>query len=170
MQFSPEVDSAGCTASTLVKIGAWDKLTATWDQPLDDGHVLVRGAGTSNENAGLKTGLSESEDRLWYEPSTAVWCEDETGTVYSQGADFVLGPGKIIQWTGNAPYKGKRYTIKYNAYFEWIVFAPPQERRDRDNADLGQLVFLRKRHIALINDSPTATAEDRIPISARVNC
>jgi hypothetical protein len=169
MMFSPSTD-AGCRPPASNRIGNWDLLTATWDQPLDDGHVLVRGAGTSAENLGLRTDLSPDEDRLWYEPKSAVWCEDEFGTVFSEGADFVLGPGKIIKWVGNRPIRGKRYTIKYNAYFEWVVFVPPQERRDRENADLGQLVFLRKRHVAMLNESPVAIPEDRIPLSSRIKC
>ena len=170
MMFSPSTADTDCSDHGDHRIGSWDKLTATWDQPLDDGHVLVRGAGTANENLGLETFLTKDEDRLWYEPKSSVWCEDETGTVYSEGADFELGPGKIIRWIGSRPYAGKRYTIKYNAFFEWIVFQPSQERIDRDNANLGQLVFLRKRHIAFVNDSPMATAEDKISIQSRVNC
>jgi hypothetical protein len=170
MQFSPSFDSLDCSVAEPRRIGAWDKLTATWDQPLDDGHVLVRGSGTLNDNAGLNTFLHEDEDRLWYEPKSAVWCEDEDNVVYNEGADFELGPGKIIHWIGKKPQLRKRYTIKYNAFFEWIVFSPPQERRDRSNADIGQLVFLRKRHIALVNASPVATAEDRVPIQTRVKC
>lgn len=166
MVFSPALEPEGCNHDYR-KIGAWDRLTATWEQPLDDGHVLVRGAA---QNLALETFLQPNEDRLWYEPANAVWCEDEDGVVYTGGADFVLGPGKIISWQGNQPALHKRYTIKYNAYFEWIVFQPPQERRDRDNKDLGQLVFLRKRHIALVNDNPTALPEDRIPIQVRVKC
>lgn len=171
MMFSPAINDGSCNPNPgVLRIGAWDRLTATWEQPLDDGHVLVRGSGTSSENAGLITNLEANEDRIWYEPKSAVWCEDETGVVYTEGADFILGPGRIISWVGNKPYVGKRFTIKYNAFFEWIVFVPPQERRDRDNVDLGQLVFLRKRHVAFINDSPLAIPDDRVPLSTRVNC
>jgi hypothetical protein len=171
MLFSPQLSPPPTMQTdSSRKIGSWDKLTATWDQPLDDGHVLVRGAATLNENKGLKTGLSPDEDRLWYEPSTAIWCEDDNGVVYNDGEDFQLGPGKILKWVGKRPIVGQRFVIKYNCYFEWIVFAPPQERRGRDNDDLGQLVMLRKRHIAFVNDNPLALPEDRIPISARIRC
>lgn len=168
MIFSPSFDNKCAEAQR--KIGAWDKLTALWDTPLDDGHVLIRGAGTAGENKDLKTGLQSNEDRLWYEPAKAIWCEDEEGVKYTEGTDFELGPGKIIRWIGRTPYNGKRYTIKYSAYFEWIAFQPPQERRDRENNDIGQLVFLRKRHIALVNESPLSLPEDRIPVQTRVNC
>lgn len=160
MQFSPEIDD-GCTPG-FRRVGAWDKLTATWDQPLDGGQVILRGAGTANENKQLRTYLKDNEDRLWYEPSTSVWCEDENGVQYTQDADFELGPGKIIRWIGNQPAQRLRYTMKYNAFFEWIVYQPPQERRDKDNADIGQLCFLRKKHVMLINTSPFASAEDHV--------
>lgn len=169
MLLSPEFGDV-CGDIDRRSIGAFDKITATWPQPLDDGHVLVRGAATSYENKGLQTFLQSNEDRLWYEPAKSVWCEDDKGVVYSEGADFELGPGKIIRWVGNKPYDSQRYTIKYEAYFEWISFQPAQERRDRDNENLGQLVFLRRRHIAFVNDSPLATAEDHIPIQTRVKC
>lgn len=169
MMFSPSLESPDC-ATDHRQIGAWDKLTATWTQPLDDGHVLVRGAGTDSENKGLETYLTDDEDRLWYEPGEPIWCEDEDGIVYAGGADFVLGPGKIIKWIGRRPVARKRYTIKYTAYFEWIAFQPPQERHDRGNRDLGQLVFLRKRHISFVNDSPIALPDDRVPIQSRIKC
>lgn len=169
MIFSPSLESPDCIQEHR-RIGAYDRLTATWEQPLDDGHVLIRGAATSAENAGLITHLEKNEDRLWYEPKDAVWCEDEDGIQYFEGANFVLGPGKIIKWVGQSPSVGKRFTIKYNAFFEWIVFQPPQERRDRDNEDLGQLVFLRKRHIAFINDSPLAVPDDKVSLQTRMSC
>lgn len=166
MQFSPSLEPPDC-ATPYRSIGAWDKLTATWEQPLDDGQVNIRGAA---QNSPVVSNLAPNQDRLWYEPSSAVWCEDEFGKTYVEGTDFQLGPGKIISWIGGAPKIGIRYTIKYNAFFEWIVFVPPQERRDRDNDNLGQLVMLRKRHITFVNDSPLALPEDHIPIQSRVNC
>jgi hypothetical protein len=166
MQFSPSLEPPDCTLPYRA-IGAWDKLTATWSQPLDDGHVLVRAAA---QGLPTETFLRPNEDRLWYEPDYAIWCEDENAQVYVEGTDFELGPGKIIRWIGRVPADHVRYTIKYAAFFEWIVFVPPQERRDRDNANLGQLVFLRKRHVAFVNDSPIATPDDHIPIQARMAC
>lgn len=168
MLFSPMASQPDCSTDNR-RIGAWDKLTATWEQPLDDGNVLVRGAGTADENRGLLTNLSPNEDRLWYEPVSAVWCEDDEGRRYREAADFTLGPGKIIAWIGSAPRLGQKYTIKYNALFEWIVYQPPTERRDR-TGDLGPLVFLRKRHVVFINSSPVATEADRVALSSRVSC
>ena len=169
MLFSPVVNSGSCLDAAR-RIGAWDRLTATWTQALDDGHVLIRGAGTAGENAGRKTYLEDDEDRLWYEPGDAVWCEDEDDVVYRHGTDFVFGPGRIIRWVGARPRNRLRYSIKYHAYFEWIVFAPPTERRDRDAVDIGAAVMLRKRHIVHVNDSPTALAGDKVSAVSRVTC
>lgn len=172
MLFSPDMGSAAGSCETdggrVIAVG--DKLIATWDQPLDDGQVIIRGAGTTGENATLNTNLEDTEDRLWYEPLRSIWCEDEEGIVYTANADFILGPGRIIKWVGNRPPLGRRYTIKYTAFFEWIVFAPAQERYDRDALNLGPLVFLRKRHIAFINDNPKIVETDRISLQSRVSC
>lgn len=149
------------------KIGTWDKLTSLFGQPLDSGHVLIRGSGTAGENARIKTDLNDDEDRLWYEPESAIWCEDDAGVVYHEGADFTFGPGKIIKWSGNQPHKGQPYVIKYNAFFEWIVYNPPQERRDLNEKDLGPLIMLRKRHIAFVNASPTGSGQS---LQSRIAC
>lgn len=169
MTFSPKPEMGNCSFPNR-KISNYDKLTAMWPQTVDDGQTIVRGAATRDDNKNLKTFLLENEDRLWYEPAEAVWVEDDEGKTYREGVDFKLGPGKIVRWFGNKPYTGQRYTFKYTAYFEWIVFSPPQERRDRDSRDLGPVVMLRKRHIAFPNDNPVGTAEDKIPLQTRINC
>lgn len=169
MLFSPSLPSPDYTTPNgQIRIASMDKLTATWEQPLDEGQVVVRGAGTAYENKTLGAGLADNEDRLWYEPVSSIWCEDENGKIYTADADFVLGPGKIIKWLTNIPLRIK-YSIKYNAFFEWISFTNPQERVDRQG-DLGQLVFLRKRHVAFVNDSPLATEADRLALSSKLSC
>lgn len=170
MTFSPMPEEVTCESTGRRRVTQYDKLTALWDQPLDDGQVIVRGAGTSHENKSLVTHLSESEDRLWYEPSSSIWCEDDEGTTYTENGDFELGPGRIIKWVGNQPRVGQRYSFKYNAFFEWIVYAPPTERVDRDNNDLGSLVMLRRRHIAIVNSSPLTTAADHVSLQSRLSC
>lgn len=170
MVFSVDPGFFGGCGQDGRRVSRDDKFTSTWSQPLDDGQTIVRGAATLGENKDLREPVDDSEDRLWYEPESALWCEDEDGTVYKQDADFVLGPGRVIKWVGNQPLKGTKYTLKYNAYFEWLVFAPPQERRDRDNKDLGPLVFLRRRHIAFVNDSSVVTEDDRQSLKSRISC
>ncbi len=169
MQFSIGPGFAGCGEAQR-RVTRDDKFTATWDQPLHEGQTIVRGAGTMDETQRLINNVSLDEDRLWYEPGASLWCEDENRKVYSEIGDFVLGPGRIIKWVGDKPEVGVKYTLKYTAFFEWIVWAPPTERVDRNNRDLGPLIFLRRRHIAFVNDSPLITESDRVPISNRVAC
>jgi len=172
MQFSIGPGFFGCNhnGAPMRHVALDDKFTATWAQPLNDGQTIVRGAATMDENLRLSPGLTTDEDRLWYEPVYSLWCEDDTGKQYLEDGDFVFGPGRVIRWVGNRPQVGQRYVVKYTAYFEWLVWAPPQERVDRDNVDLGPLVFLRKRHVAYVNDSLLITSADRIPLSKRVSC
>ena len=168
MQFSIGPGFFGCGQGGR-RISRDDKFIALWDQPLDEGQTIVRGASTLHENKRFVNNVNEDEDRLWYEPATALWCEDENGVTYQLDTDFSFGPGRVIKWIGNQPNVGIGYTLKYTAYFEWIVWAPPQERNERDNRDLGPLVFLRRRHVAYVNDSPLITESDRSPLSARTS-
>ncbi len=152
------------------KIGMSDKITATWPQVIDDGIVIIRGAASTGENTNLKNSLAIDEDRLWYEPASAIWCEDDQGNTYTEGSDFTLGPGRIIKWVGNQPALKQAYTFKYNGYFEWIVFANPQERIDRNGDDLGQAVMLRKKHVVSVNSEPTGSDSDKTSFRSKVSC
>lgn len=175
MVFSPQFyANPQCTGS--LSLSSYDKLTATWAQSVDEGQVIVRGAANMGENAALQTDINPDEDRLWYEPTEAVWCEDEYGTQYTehvdqkQTGDFILGPGRLVRWVRNQPPVGTRYSIKYRAYLEWIVFVPPQERLDRDGINLGQLVLLRRRNVAFVHESPRISAQDRVSLQSRMAC
>lgn len=167
---SPTQSGAGCGGVGGRRIGAFDRITATWAEPVDDGHVLVRGAGSKATAIGIKTSLEDDEDRIWYEPAKAIWCEDQNGVVYYESSDFVLGPGKIIKWVGNRPAFGVKYSIKYEAFFEWIVWQPPGERRDKNADNLGELVMLRKRHVIHVNESPFGTSTDKQSLQAAIKC
>lgn len=162
--FSPNPNSPTCIGPQR-RIGTADKLTATWPEPIDEGQVLVRGSGNKAAAGGVLTQLSDEEDRLWYEPAKSLWCEDEFGVTYESGADFELGPGKVIKWRSHQPPAGVKYSLKYEAFFEWIVWQPPTERIENDN-NLGELVNLRKRHLKLINDSPFASSETKVSLQA----
>lgn len=164
--FSPPPNSPVCSG-TGRRVGTADKLTATWAEPIDEGQVLVRGSGTKASAGGVLTELADNEDRLWYEPAKAIWCEDEFGVVYESGADFELGPGKVIKWHGTQPPVGAKYSFKYEAFFEWIVWQPPGERVE-NGVNLGELVSLRKRHVALINESPFASSDTKASLQSRV--
>lgn len=148
-------------------VSAGDLITFTWSQPVADGQVIVRGAGNLSDNSGRKTNLEINEDLLLYNGDSAIWCEDEDGNVYRGGADFELDGSKIIRWVGNAPINNKKYVIKYNAFFEWVVFMPPSVRMDA-NRDLGARVGLKKRHVAAPNEDPTTSARDRVPFCDRL--
>jgi hypothetical protein len=158
-----------CTFSTKPNyhISGGDMITFTWGEPVPDGQVLLRGAGSINDNKVLNTGLEDNEDRLMYNAVDALYCEDEDGHVYHSNSDFILDTSKVIRWEGQQPQKGKVYTLKYNAYLEWIVFMPPDPRRDRDR-DLGFRVGLRKRHVALANSNPSVAVNDRQPFCERL--
>lgn len=143
-----------------VEISGGDLITFTWGQSVPDGQVIMRGAGSINDNQMKNTGLNDNEDRLWYNAIRSIHCEDEDGRTYASGSDFELDTSKIIKWKGNTPIKGKAYVLKYTAYLEWIAFTPPDIRRDR-NRDLGTRVGLRKRHIALEADDPRLKVVDR---------
>lgn len=152
------------------RVSANDLLTQTWDTPLNDGQTIVRGAAHMSDNVRFAKWVDPNEDRLWYEPVHGLWCEDENMVRYRDNADFTLGPGKLIKWIGNKPAVGTKYVLKYTAYLEWLVWAPPQERTDRNETDLGQLLMIRKRHIARLNESPFTIEEDRQPLIGRVSC
>ena len=117
----------------------FDKITFTWDENVGDGQVIVRGHAL-DRNAQL----SPNEDRLHYQASKSLYCEDEDGKEYFQDADFYFEGRKIV-WT-NPPEIRKKYTIKYKAYLEWLIFDSPMTRRDRDS-DLGYRIILRKKHL-----------------------
>jgi len=150
-------------------VSAGDRITFTWTQPIPDGQVIVRGAGTFSDNSTRKTEIDESEDRLWYHAAKSLWCEDRNGKIYQPNGDFVLDGSKVIRWVGNRPNLNTPYTIKYEAYIEWKVFTPSGARRDRDR-DLGDRVYLRKSHLVNPNDNPQVRTEDRIRFCARLGC
>jgi hypothetical protein len=151
-------------------IASHDMITFLWPQPVGDGQVIVRGAGTASDNSQRETFLQTNEDRLWYSATEGIWCEGDDGVRYYPEGDFLLDGSKIIKWVGNRPQAGQSYVLKYAAYLEWIVFDPPATRRDR-NRDLGSRVALRKRHVALVNNDPRPRVGDNIPFCARIqNC
>lgn len=170
MQFSPAPGTLATCGASGRRIARGDKLTATWSQPLDDGQTIVRGAAQLGDNPRLANNVNPAEDRLWYEPAEVLWCEDENGIVYQGGTDFLVGPGRVLQWVGEQPSVRTKYVIKYTAYFEWLVFVPPQQRVDKDNRDLGALIFLRRRHVAFLKESPYVQDGDRVSLSSRVSC
>jgi hypothetical protein len=150
-----------------VVISVGDLITFTWAEPVSDGQNLIRGAAQIGDNQTRKTNVATDEDLLWYHAESSIYCEDEDGVEYVSGQDFILDGSKLLKWVGKTPLKGKTYTIKYNGYMEWVVFLPPDIRRDHDR-DLGIRIPIRKRHVALINSDPTASITDKTPFCERI--
>jgi len=123
----------------------FDKIIFTWPENVNDGQVIIRGAESK-----INDYLESNEDRLHYKAAKSIYVEDEDGKVYSEDSDFYLNDRKIV-WL-NPPLNNKRYTIKYMAYIEWIVYNSPFSRRDRDES-IGYKVSLRKKHITNFRDS-----------------
>lgn len=138
----------------------FDRITICYPVSVGSGQTIVRNAANMEDNAALSSGLTPQEDRLWYRPSYAVWCEDMDGNVYTQGVDYEFD-GKIIRWGATKPADGKVYALKYFAYLEWIIFATPMARFDNGRS-LGQKVLLRKAHTAFINAHPVDTVPKRV--------
>ena len=141
----------------------FDKITFTWPENISDGQVIVRGAEAQLQ---FQSNLEANEDRLHYIPAKAVYVEDENEKTYSEGADFYFEGRKIV-WL-NGPDADVRYTIKYMAYLEWLVFASPFSRRDRDKS-LGYRVSLRKKHMVNLRDPINVDLMDKISFQSRVS-
>ncbi len=152
------------------RITDFDKITFTFSESIGDGQVIFRGAAHHNENQGLRIGVAEDEDRLWYQGDEAIWCEDDNGVVYSQGADFIL-EDKVIRWIGTRPANGVFYTLKYTAFLEWIVYNTPLGRVD-NNRSLAQKVIIRKKHVAFSTgsfaDTPAKRQEEQERLTTRI--
>lgn len=161
MLFSPEL-----SADT---ISDFDKLTLLYPVDVNAGQVIMRGAAGLEENKLFVTDLEADEDRLWYEAVCAIWCEDINGVLYTENMDFKFEDHKI-RWIGSAPDVGTLYTIKYEAYLEWVVYAQGMTRIDRCRT-LGQQVLLRKKHVAFLtndaNDSVDTRASAELDFTTR---
>lgn len=140
-------------------VSDFDRVTFLYPAPVSDGQIVMRNAARLSDNSMLDLGLSDEQDRLWYQADCVLHLEDEDGRVYQQDTDYSID-GKTLTWIGARPEDGKFYTVKYTAYFEWICYATPMTRFDRARK-LGQKVLLRKYHVAAQNDYKFDTAENR---------
>lgn len=140
-------------------IGDFDRITMTTSTPISEGQVIVRNVARLGDNQTYEFNVDSDQDKLWYLPDSCIHCEDEDGTLYTQGTDFVF-EDKTIRWVGNKPRDGKLYTIKYTAFLEWIAYASPFNRFDR-NRSLAQRVLLKKKHTTNLTGSTADTPEKR---------
>jgi len=138
----------------------FDKITFTWDENVSGGQVIIRGEALDRNKT-----LSPNEDLLYYQASKAIYCEDETGKEYFQNSDFSFEGRKIV-WH-HPPADRIRYTIKYKAYLEWLIYDSPMTRRDQDR-DLGYRIILRKKHMVNNRDSISEKPMDKALFRSRV--
>ncbi len=142
------------------QIHEFDRVTFTWPQTVNEGQVVIRGADFKRfSELGGKHTIESDEDVLHYVAHNALHVEDQDGIEYFQDADFIF-ENKTIKWIGNAPIINKRYVVKYEAFFEWIVITPPFERRDKGR-NLGPRVLLRKVHVFKSADDPKQKTADQ---------
>jgi hypothetical protein len=118
----------------------YDKIQLTWPEGIPfEGELITR--GTSAADTTMYDVLSVlANGCIAVNPTTGVI------TQYVPGVDFAYS-GNVITWQGShVPAAGTIYSLKYSALIDWIVFVPPQPRRER-GTNLGQRVILKKKHI-----------------------
>ncbi|KIL42067.1 hypothetical protein SD70_02470 [Gordoniibacillus kamchatkensis] len=125
-----------------VTLSDYDKIQLTWPQGIPfECELISRGSGASDSTL---YGVMNVMQCIAVDPASG------TVTAYNSGVDFVYDkntPANQITWQGaHVPAAGVVYSLKYQALVDWIVFTPPQPRRER-GTNLGQRVILRKRHI-----------------------
>ncbi|UOF90785.1 hypothetical protein LSG31_00435 [Fodinisporobacter ferrooxydans] len=124
-----------------VTLSDYDKIQLTWPEGIPfEGELIIKGSGTTDSTM---YGVMSVSECISVDPTTGVI------TNYIPDVDFTWDktqPLKQIIWQGsNVPSAGSVYSIKYQALMDWIVFTPPQPRRER-GTNLGQRVILRKKH------------------------
>jgi len=119
----------------------YDRIQLTWKEGIPYEGELITRSDTSDTDTANYSILDVSE---------CITVDPVTGDVayYVKDTDFTI-EGRSITWDvvgGSEPDPGTPYSIKYSALVDWIVFAPPQPRRER-GTNLGQKVLLRKKHV-----------------------
>lgn len=133
-------DLIGDQPPGAVSLSSWDLVLTTWTDGMPFiGTTLVRGNG--------------STDNLPYRAQAVyavVQTDPTTGAVTTYAPTDYTVHGKTLTWLANAPATGSSYTIRYNASYEWVVFAPGLVRIER-GTNFGPRTLLRKREIILPN-------------------
>jgi len=130
------------------EISNFDRVTLCHPYPVD-GQILVRGIETAFSPR--STDLEDNEDLLYWEAGDeeAQWIIDEDGKRYFPG-EYILH-GRRIRWIGGfGPAKGKKISIKYRAFVEFISWTGPFQAYD-NRRDIGQRVMLRR---AVVESNP----------------
>jgi len=115
-----------------------DSVRITWDrgQPYE-GDTIKR----SSSGPDLLSYDADMVERCFtINPATGVI------TTYGSESDFQISDNQLSWLAGHGPPVGAVYSIKYSAFFDWIVFFGPKDRFEQ-GVNLGQRVMLRKRHL-----------------------
>lgn len=128
MTFSPDLRSR-------VSIHDYDMIRLGYGQPFE-GEIVTRGQDT------LSYAPANLTDVEFHNPvSGAV-------TRYTAPADFTVS-GRQIAWvSGRGPAHGQRYSVRYYARYDWVVYPGVTLQREQRGTNLGQRVLLRKRHLS----------------------
>lgn len=128
LMFSPDLS---------VTLSDYDKIQLTWPEGLPfEGELIQKGVDKTTYGI------------ISVPAGGCITIDINSGsiTTYQSDIDFTFN-GTAINWlNGHGPADGEIYSLKYNALIDWIVFAPPQPRRER-GTNLGQRVILRKKHL-----------------------
>lgn len=130
------------TPDLRLTLSDYDKIQLTWPQGIPfEGELITRGTGTSDPTL---YGVMKTKQCIVVDPVSG------NITTYVPDVDFVyntITPTPQITWQGaHVPAAGTVYSLKYQALMDWIVFTPPQPRRER-GTNLGQRLILRKKHL-----------------------
>lgn len=121
------------------RVTDFDRITLAVPVPFE-GMIIVR--GTDSPFSPRVPELAENEDLLYFEAGReqATIILDEDGKRYFPGNYWL--DGRTIKWAGG-PAVGKKYSIKYEAFPEFIAWTTPVDRWDLKQ-ELGQRVLLRR--------------------------
>jgi hypothetical protein len=119
-------------------ISDYDKIQMNWGEGIPYEPQLLRRSATGGTDTANYT-IMEVIECIQIDPTTG------NITTYVPEVDFTFDK-KLITWIGNKPANGSVYSIKYSALIDWICFAPPQPRRERET-NLGQKIIMRKKHL-----------------------
>ena len=129
-------------------LSQWDLVLTTWTTGVPFlGETLVRGSGATDTLTYRANPITQSDGTQGY---VVVQTDPVTAAVTIYPATDYTVSGKTITWLSGGPASGTSYTIRYNATYEWVVYAPGLVRIER-GTDFGPRTVLRKREIALPN-------------------
>jgi Domain of unknown function (DUF4815) len=94
------------------------------------------------------------DDRLRFSAGVVLRAVSDLTTVYTQGLDYRLDPPQTIAWLagGQGPALGAQYSVRYEAYVEYLVSADlPRLRVEHDVPQSQEVVLMR---LDVLSDEP----------------